>query len=144
MARRTESIRVRRRMPARRQLVYEAWTTSEGFRYWMCPGDALSAEAELDVRVGGSFRIVMKSPTAEHVHTGIYQIVDPPAKLVFTWHAANHPPTRVIVEFVDLGDESEIVITHEEFTIADVAKRYEGGWATITEKLAAYLAKRLG
>jgi len=47
----------------------------------------------------------------------------------------------VIVEFIDLGDESEIVITHEQFTIPDIAKRYEGGWSTIADKLAAYLAK---
>ena len=108
----------------------------------MCPGDVISAEAELDVRVGGSFRLVMKSPSAEHVHTGIYQIVDPPTKLVFTWHAVNQSPTRVIVDFLDLGDESEIIITHEGFTISDVAKRYESGWSTIVDKLAAHLAKR--
>ena len=53
----------------------------------MCPGDVISAEATLDLRVGGAFRIVMKSKTAEYVHTGTYQIVDPPAKLVFTWTA---------------------------------------------------------
>ena len=141
MGSRRESIRVRRRMPARRDVVYEAWTTPDGFRHWMCPGDVISAQAELDVHVGGSFRIVMKSPTAEHVHTGIYQVVEPPAKLVFTWHASNHPPTRVIVEFIDLGNESEIVITHEDFTIPDVAKRYEGGWSMIADKLATHLAK---
>ncbi len=141
MERRTESVRVRRHMPARREVVYEAWTTPEGFRHWMCPGDVISAEAELDVRVGGSFRIVMKSPTVEHLHTGIYQTVEPPAKLAFTWIAGNHPPTHVVVEFIDLGEESEIVITHEGFVIPDVARRYEGGWATIAEKLSSYLAK---
>ena len=142
MANPAESIRVRRRMPAPREVVYEAWTTAEGFRHWMCPGDVVSAEATLDVRVGGAFRIVMKSPTAEHVQTGVYQVVEPPAKLVFTWEGSNHPPTRVIVEFFDHGDESEIVITHEGFTIPDIAKRYEGGWSTIAKKLADYLAKR--
>ena len=138
-----EVVRVRRRMPASREIVYEAWTTAEGFRHWMCPGDVVSAAATLDVRVGGAFRIVMKSQNAEHVHTGVYQIVEPPAKLAFTWIASNHPPTRVTVEFLDLGveNESEIVITHEDFTIPDVAKRYQGGWSTIAEKLAAYLAK---
>ena len=137
-----ESVRVRRRMPAPRDVVYEAWTTAEGFRHWMCPGDVLSTEATLDLRVGGAFRIVMKSNTAEHVHTGIYQVVEPPAKLAFTWNARNHPPTRVTVEFIDHGDESEIVITHEDFTIPDVAKRYESGWGTIAEKLAVHLAKQ--
>jgi uncharacterized protein YndB with AHSA1/START domain len=93
------------------------------------------------VRVGGTFRIVMKSPTMDHVQTGTYEVVEPPAKLVFTWIGSNHPPTRVILELLDLGDESEIVITHEGFTIPDIAKRYESGWATIADKFAAYLAQ---
>jgi uncharacterized protein YndB with AHSA1/START domain len=141
MAGHTKTVRVRRRMPASREVVYEAWTTAEGFRHWMCPGDVVSAEATLDVRVGGAFRIVMKSKTAEHVHTGVYQLVEPPAKLAFSWIASNHPPTRVVVEFLEQGDgdESEIVITHEGFTMDDVAKRYQGGWSTIAETLAAYL-----
>ena len=144
MAEHIDSVRVRRRMPAAREVVYEAWTTAEGFRHWMCPGDVVSTEATLDVRVGGAFRIVMKSPTAEHVHIGVYEVVEPQAKLVFSWIASNHPPTRVTVEFLDLGnkDESEIVITHEEFTIRDVAKRYESGWSTIAGKLAAHLVKK--
>ena len=133
----------RRRMPAPREIVYEAWTDPEGMREWMCPGDVVSAGAVLDVRVGGSFRIVMKSKTQVHEHTGTYQIVDPPAKLAFTWIASNHPPTRVTVEFLDVGnkDESEIVITHEAFTFRDVAERYQSGWGTIAGKLAAYLVK---
>ncbi|HLW53940.1 MAG TPA: SRPBCC domain-containing protein, partial [Candidatus Angelobacter sp.] len=52
---------VRRRMPAPREFVYEAWIDPQGLREWMCPGDVVSAEAVLDVRVGGSFRIIMSS-----------------------------------------------------------------------------------
>jgi len=137
-------VEVRRRMPAPRDIVFEAWTDPEGLRHWMCPGDVLSAEAALDVRVGGNFRLVMKSKTAEHVHTGTYQVVDPPAKLVFTWTANNQPQTQVTVEFLDHGEESEIVLTHEGFTQTDVAQRYQGGWGKITELFAAYLARNQG
>ena len=76
---------VRRRMPAPREVVYEAWTDPEGLREWMCPGDVVSAEAKLDLRVGGSFRITMRSKEQVHEHVGTYQIVEPPAKLSFTW-----------------------------------------------------------
>ena len=137
-------VEVRRRMPAPRDIVFEAWTDPEGLRHWMCPGDVISAEAALDVRVGGNFRLVMKSKTAEHVHTGTYQVVDPPSKLVFTWTANNQPQTLVTVEFLDHGEESEIVLTHEGFTQTDVAQRYQGGWGKITELFAAYLARTQG
>jgi len=134
---------IRRKMPAPREVVYEAWIDPGGIREWMCPGDVISAEAVLDVRVGGSYRIVMKGKERDHVHTGVYQVVEPNAKLVFTWtQEGNDVTTLVTVEFLAHGDESELVLTHERFTKPDVAKRYENGWGTIAQKLSAYLAQR--
>jgi uncharacterized protein YndB with AHSA1/START domain len=108
----------RRRMPAPREIVYPAWIDPAGMREWMCPGDALLAEAVRDVRVGGWLHIVMKSKNQVHEHTGTDQIVDPPAKIRFTWSAVESPGeiTLVTVEFIAHGDESELVITHEGFT----------------------------
>jgi len=135
---------VRRRMPASRDVVFEAWTDPQGLREWMCPGDTVSAEATLDLRVGGSYRIVMKSKARDYVHTGVYQVVDPPSKLVFTWtREEDEAPTLVTVEFIAHGDESELVITHERFEDAEVMKRYRGGWGTIAEKLATFLTKQV-
>jgi uncharacterized protein YndB with AHSA1/START domain len=135
---------IRRRMPATREVVFEAWTDPQGLREWMCPGDTVSAEARLDLRVGGSYRIVMKSKTRDHVHTGVYQVVEPPSKLVFTWtQDEDQAPTLVTVEFLAHGDESELVLTHQGFHDADVMKRYQGGWGQIAEQFAAYLAKKI-
>jgi uncharacterized protein YndB with AHSA1/START domain len=135
---------VRRRMPATRDIVFEAWTDPQGLREWMCPGDSFAAEATLDVRVGGTYRIVMKSKTRDYIHTGVYQVVEPPSKLVFTWsREEDEAPTLVTVEFVALGDESELVLTHERFQDAEVMKRYQGGWGQIAEKFASYLAKQI-
>lgn len=138
----THRIVVRRRMPAPREIVFEAWIDAEGMREWMCPGDVVSAEAVLDVRVGGSFHITMKSKDRVHEHTGTYQVVDRPAKLAFTWSDVESPSeiTLVTVEFLPHGDESELVITHERLTNPDLAQRYEMGWGTIAKKFAAYLA----
>jgi len=135
-------IQVRRRIPAPREVVYEAWIDPEGLREWMCPGDIISAEATLDVRIGGSFRITMRSKERVHEHVGTYQIVDPPAKLSFTWWGIENPNeiTLVTVEFFDQGDACELVVTHEGFTKAEIAKRYEMGWATIAARFALYLA----
>jgi uncharacterized protein YndB with AHSA1/START domain len=38
---------VRRRMPAPREVVFEAWIDPKGIHEWMCPGDVVSAEATL-------------------------------------------------------------------------------------------------
>ena len=85
----------------------------------------------------------MKGKEREHVHTGVYQVVEPNAKLVFTWtEEGNDVATLVTVEFLAHGNESELVLTHERFTKPEVAKRYENGWGTIAQKLSAYLAQR--
>ena len=132
----------RRRIPAPREVVYAAWIDPEGLREWMCPGDVLSAEATLDVRVGGSFRITMRSKERVHEHVGIYQIVDPPAKLRFTWSGLDNLEeiTLVTVEFLDHVNTCELVITHECFTKSEIAQRYEMGWGTIATKFASHLA----
>lgn len=138
----THRVSIRRKMPAPREVVYEAWIAPEGIREWMCPGDTISAEAVLDVRVGGSYRIVMKGKERDHIHTGVYQVVEPNSRLVFTWtQEGNEPTTLVTIEFLPRGSESELVLTHERFTRADVAQRYQNGWGTIAAKLAAFLAK---
>jgi uncharacterized protein YndB with AHSA1/START domain len=134
---------VRRRMPAPREVVYEAWIDPQGIREWMCPGDTLSAEASLDVRVGGSYRIVMKGKDRDHVHTGVYQVVEQPSKLVFTWTAEeDEVPMLVTIEFLAHGNESELILTHERLPGTDIMKRYQKGWGQIADKFAAYLAGR--
>lgn len=134
-------IAVRRRMPAPREVVYEAWIDPTGISEWMCPGDVISAEATLDVRVGGSFRIIMRSKKEVHEHVGTYRVIEPPTKLSFTWSGGNAGSeiTLVTVEFIAHGDETELVITHEGLGDSDLAQRYEMGWGTIARKFAEYL-----
>ena len=103
---------VRRRMPAPREVVFEAWIDPKGIHELMCPGDVVSAEARLDVRVGGSFRLVMKSRDREHVHTGTYQVVEPPSKLVFTWSTAESPS--------EMTNDVVVTVTCDEAAIVTV------------------------
>jgi uncharacterized protein YndB with AHSA1/START domain len=86
----------------------------------------------------------MRTKERVHEHVGTYQIVEPPAYLSFTWSGADNPNeiTLVTVRFLDLGNACELVITHDRFTKADIAQRYEMGWGTIATKLASYLGGR--
>jgi uncharacterized protein YndB with AHSA1/START domain len=137
-------IEIRRVIPASREEVFAAWTDPEGIRVWMCPGDVTETEARLDVRVGGDYKIIMKSPGGAHVHTGTYHVVDPPSKLAFTWitEATDFSPSLVSVELFEREGETELVLTHERMPRADVLPRYKAGWETIAEKLAKYLTKK--
>lgn len=78
-----------------------------------------------------------------HDHSGEYQVIVPPSKLVFTWttKGATTQPTLITIELFERGTHTELVLRHERFAAGEEASRYEGGWGTIAEKLAGYLAK---
>lgn len=63
----------------------------------------------------------------------MYLEVVPPERLVFTWIAewTNWKPTIVTVELKDLGDRTEIILTHEGLPDEKSAADARGGWAEI-------------
>jgi uncharacterized protein YndB with AHSA1/START domain len=141
---RPDRLVVRKAILAPREEVFAAWIDPESMRHWMCPGDILTAEAHLDPRVGGAYRIVMKGPSGEHDHSGEYLVVDPPSKLVFTWTSkgTDDRPTLVTVDLVERGDGCELVLTHERFPHAESMRHHKGGWGQIVERLAGHLQQK--
>ncbi|WP_370469644.1 SRPBCC domain-containing protein [Caballeronia sp. SBC2] len=97
--------------------------------------------AEMDVRVGGRFRIMFRTPEGEeHDVSGIYQEVVPDEKLVYTWAWRSTPERESRVTFTlrgeDDGERTLLTLKHEQF--ADVAARdaHEVGWSHILDELA--------
>ena len=77
---------IKRRLNAPPAKVYGAWTEPEKIAGWFGPEGVETLRAELDVRVGGRFRIVMRAPDGEeHDVSGVYREVAPNQKLVFSW-----------------------------------------------------------
>ncbi len=134
-------IRIRKLLPASPQEVFDAWTDPESLKVWFCPGDTMRTEAELDLRVGGQYRIVMHAEKTDYIHTGEYCEILPAQRLVFTWRSTmtHNEDTLVTVELYPRGDQTELVLIHERLPSADVAASYNAGWLTIVEKFAAYL-----
>src|SRR6185369_9419246 len=70
--------------PAR--LVFEAWTTPALFRQWWVPksmGMSLLS-CEMDVRVGGRYRLEFAYGDSKMAFFGTYKEVAPPSRLVWT------------------------------------------------------------
>ena len=78
------ALQLRRIYPAGREEIFAAWTDPEQMRAWLCPSGATIPFIEVDLRVGGAFRIDMQSEHGTHSHTGKYREITPPTKLVFT------------------------------------------------------------
>ncbi len=138
-----DTLVIRRIISASPEEVFAAWIDPESMKHWMCPGDILRAEAQLDARVGGSFRIITKGRDQDYEHTGEYRVVEPPSKLVFTLisKGTDYQPTLVTVELFERGEQTELVLTHERLPGAEAVKRHQGGWGQIADRLAEYFEK---
>ncbi|MEX2450629.1 MAG: SRPBCC family protein [Rhodospirillales bacterium] len=68
-----------------RELVWKAWTTPEHLMKWFTPAPWTTTECEIDLRPGGIFRTVMRSPEGEdHPNVGCYLDVVENERLVWT------------------------------------------------------------
>src|SRR5579862_5792421 len=77
---------VRRTVNAPARLVFEAWTNAELFRRWWVPKAyaPMLLSCEMDVRVGGQYRLVFRHDDATMEFFGTYVEVTPHSRLVWT------------------------------------------------------------
>ena len=138
------SLTLTRHYPVAPEKVWRAWTDAEAVRKWWGPGpgEPVSA-AELDVRVGGRFRIVFGGSDGKaHTCAGEYQEVVPNRKLVFTWSWPNTTPERVSVvtiEFRKANEGTDLIFRHEQLFNEEARDNHKRGWTASLDKLAAYL-----
>jgi uncharacterized protein YndB with AHSA1/START domain len=77
---------VTRTVNAPARLVFEAWTKAELFRRWWVPKSyrLTLLSCEMDVRVGGSYRLVFEHQASTMEFFGTYREVTPYSRLVWT------------------------------------------------------------
>ena len=133
-----------RKFKASPEKVWRAWTDPQTLKQWMAPGDAFSVPlVETDVRVGGHYHFVMKSPDGEeHDVSGVYREVILNRKLVYTWAWKSTPEREslVIVELRAAGSGTELTLKHEQFFDADARDRHQQGWDGCIGRLESLLA----
>ena len=126
---------------APREAVFRAWTDPDALKQWFGPTDEFTTPiAEVDLRMGGRYRIGMQSPDQEDLHIvgGVYREIEPPEKLVFTlsWEEGiDVGETLVTVEFRDLGGSTEVVLTHERFPSEEARDKHHEGWSGCLDRL---------
>jgi uncharacterized protein YndB with AHSA1/START domain len=89
--------------PVASEKVWRAWTDPNALRIWWNQADSPGWIGELDVRVGGRYRVVLRDPEGEyHDVRGVYREVVPNRKLVFTWNLHDGRRERESVVTVEL------------------------------------------
>jgi uncharacterized protein YndB with AHSA1/START domain len=70
---------------APRAMVFEAMTKPELLKRWMGPRGWSLIVSEIDLRVGGRWRSVLRSPEGREMGmSGVYREIDPPERIVST------------------------------------------------------------
>jgi len=133
------TVRIERTYGAPAQAVFDAWTSVEVMqRWWHAGPDWETPSAEVDLRVGGRVRVVMRSPDgAEHGGGGEYTEIVPPARLAFTWAWDDEPGRRTLVElgFTEADGATTVVLTHSGLAGEESRQGHEGGWHDVLDNL---------
>ena len=129
----------RRTIRASAARLFDAWTQPEQLRAWWGPRPVTCSSAEVDLRVGGRYRIANALPDGTTIMIeGEFQVVDAPHKLVYTWCMQDGEASRVTVRFEPREDATEVIVIHEQIPSERVRDSHEGGWNGCLEGLATY------
>ncbi len=124
--------------------LFAAWTNPVEIKEWFAPGDGEIPFAEIDLKVGGKYRIGIKDHTSNrmYVATGAYREIHPAERLVFTWMWEGDPTfgeTLVTVEFRRKEMDTEMLLIHELFQSVKARDDHKHGWNACFSKLAKVL-----
>jgi uncharacterized protein YndB with AHSA1/START domain len=119
--------------PAR--LVWEAWTKPELFRQWWVPKSyGLNlATCEMDVRVGGQYRLAFLHEGSTMEFFGTYLEVTPPSRLVWTNDEGDAGQTVTTVTFSESGGKT--LLTVSNLYPSKEALEADGSTAALPESL---------
>jgi uncharacterized protein YndB with AHSA1/START domain len=138
------SLTLKRRFHAAPEKVYAAWADPQRLTQWFGPASVEegSVKAEIDLRVGGHYRIGFNANGEYHEVGGVYREVVPNERLVFSWawHSTPERESLVSISIKSEGSGTLLTFHHEQFADATARDNHERGWTELFGKLENYLA----
>jgi uncharacterized protein YndB with AHSA1/START domain len=137
-------VRISRNYGVAPEKVWRAWTDPQALSQWFGHTNTEATVAEIDLRVGGRYRIAFAGSTGEmNEVSGTYQEVVPQRRLVFTW-AFKSTPERVSRVSIDLTPQSggtELRFVHDRFHDDAARDMHEFGWTRGFANLDAFVQR---
>ncbi|HLZ04188.1 MAG TPA: SRPBCC domain-containing protein [Bradyrhizobium sp.] len=139
------SLALTRRIRARPEKVYAAWTEPQNLVRWFGPASAKpgTLHADLDVRVGGRYRIQFEKNDGEYCEVGgLYRDVVPNERLQFTWawHSTPERESLVTIEFKLEAGGTLLVFNHAQFVDETARDNHARGWNELFAKLDEFVS----
>jgi uncharacterized protein YndB with AHSA1/START domain len=109
---------------------------------WWGPHGFTTPAAELDLRMGGRYRLTMQPAGGDRFHlTGAYLEVDPPRRLSYTFRWEEPDPddreTVVVVTLVPVDDGTELLLSQGPFATEERLALHSNGWTESLQRLRA-------
>lgn len=125
-------------------LVYKVWTEPEHMVRWMGPKGFTAPSAKLDVREGGQYRALIRSPEGkDYWFHGVYREVVENKRLVFTfaWEEDGERGSENLITITFTEENGKTRMTFKQAPFQSIEERdgHEGGWSEALDKLAAYV-----
>jgi uncharacterized protein YndB with AHSA1/START domain len=138
-------LELKRVVPAPRPLVFRAFTEPGELAKWWGPRGFTSPSVEIDLRVGGPYRIAMQPPEGDLFYlTGEFRELDPPKRLAYTFRWEDPDPddreTVVTVSLDDLGESTEVALVQGQFAAEHRLALHQEGWTDTLNRLAKLMA----
>jgi uncharacterized protein YndB with AHSA1/START domain len=116
-------------------------------RWWRVENSWETSEVEVDLRVGGVVRVVMRDPDkdAEYGGGGHYTEIERPTRLAFTWTWDDDTrETLIEVDFEETAGATRVTFTHRRLWDEDAVRDHEDGWSKILDRLGRTLEAARG
>jgi uncharacterized protein YndB with AHSA1/START domain len=137
-------VRIERTFDAPAEDVFDAWTSPEVIERWFIPGrDWQTPSAEVDLRVGGTVRVVMRDPSGAPVEAGgEYTEIDRPHRLAFTWTFDDDPSNQQLIEieFTERDGATNVVFVNSNISHKDRRDQQYEGWLGCINNMERALA----
>ena len=124
-------VRISRNYGVEPEKVWRAWTDPQALSQWFGAGTPAATTAEVDLRVGGRYRIAFRGASGDmNEVAGTYQEVVPNSRLVFTWAFKSTPErvSRVSIELQQRAGGTELRFVHDRFYDEAARVGHERGW----------------
>lgn len=133
---------VTKTIPASPERLFAAWTEPAQLKQWWGPESVTCIEAEVDLQVGGHYRIGNRFPDGSVVWiAGRFHLIDAPRKLVYSWQVGSNSAEELVTVSFDptTGGETKVTVVHERIPNQPTRIRHQQGWVGCLGKLASHL-----
>jgi uncharacterized protein YndB with AHSA1/START domain len=138
-------LRLSRLLHARRETVFRAWSRAEHVSRWFAPETFTIPDATVEMRVGGAFKLTMRSPAGEeHRLRGTFIEIVPQTRLVIDMQVADTAGNDLFRAYTEIGFADALGGTQldivQTYTMLDPSKAWmvkgaPEGWRSTLENL---------